>query len=417
MNDVVAADPSAPDHRRLGRDLDLYAGADLVGPGLPLFLPDGAAIVTELERYVLEAERRAGCRRVRTPPLAKRALYERSGHWEHFSEDVFPPMDLGGDDLVLRPVLCPHHALVFGSRARSYRELPLRLAELDRMFRRERSGVVGGGLLRVRAITLNDAHTFCAPEQAADEIALALRMIEEAYDVLGIRPAYAMVAVRGPGKSYAGSDESWERAEALLWEALALHGMSAERVEGEAAFYGPKIDIQVADARGREFTLSTVQADLVMPERFDLSYVAADGSRHRPVIVHRSVLSSMERMVAHLLESYGGALPPWLAPVQAVVLPVGPDDSAAAVELASRLEDASLRVVVDDRAETLAARMRAAWARKAPYVAVVGPAEAREGTVSVRVRGVRGSAVVPVERVVASVPDVVTRRLRAPAPV
>lgn len=362
----AAPEQPAADHRVLGRNLGIYDTHELAGAGFPLWLPEGSAVVGELERYILEAERRAGYHHVRTSPVGKRELYERSGHWEHFSADMFPPMPVGGDELVLRPTLCPQHALVFGSRLRSHRELPLRIAEFGQMFRKERSGVVGG-LLRVRGITLNDGHVFCAESQVAEEVALALRMIDEAYDLLGISSAYAMVAVRGPGKSYAGSDADWEHAEALLWDALSLHGLVAERVEGEAAFYGPKIDIQVYDANGKEFTLSTVQADLVQPERFDLSYVAPSGARERPVIVHRSVLASMERMVAYLLETSGGALPPWLSPLQLLVLPVTAEESAYAWEVASRAASVDLRVEVDDRAESLGARIRAAQARKVPY--------------------------------------------------
>ncbi|MBM7786914.1 threonine--tRNA ligase [Tenggerimyces flavus] len=371
------------DHRQLGRDLGIYATDELAGAGFPLWLPDGAAMVSELERYMIDAERRAGYKHVRTPPVGKRELYVRSGHWEHFSEDIFPPFPVGGDELVLRPVLCPHHILVYGSRGRSHRELPLRLAEYDQMFRKERSGSLGG-LLRVRGITLNDGHVFCTVSQAAEEAALALRMIQEAYAVLGISPAYVQVAVRGPGKSYPGSDEGWEKAEALLWEALSLAGMDAKRVEGEAAFYGPKIDIQVYDASGKEFSLSTVQIDLVLPERFDLSYIAPDGSRQRPAIVHRSVLSSMERMAAYLLERHAGAMPPWLAPVQVVVVPVGSSPYGASVERS--LFDAGLRVELDDRDESLGARIRSAQLRKVPYLAVVGAREELNSSVAVRLR-------------------------------
>lgn len=398
-------------HQRLGRDLGIYTSHDLVGAGWPLWLPDGAVIVSELERYILEAERRAGYRRVRTPPVGKRELYERSGHWSHFSEDMFPPMPVGGDDLVLRPVMCPHHALVYGSRLRSHRELPLRIAEFAQQFRMERSGVVGG-LQRVRGMTLNDAHVFCAPEQAAAEAAAMLRMVDDAYDVLGIEPAYAMLAVRGPGKPYLGSDEVWERAERYLRDALDLHGLRAERVEGEAAIYGPKIDIQVYDANGKEFSLSTVQMDLVQPERFGLEYVAPSGERVRPVMVHRSVMSAMERMVAYLLESTGGALPPWLSPVQVQVLPVGAEQAAAAWRFADRAVELGLRAEVDDRDESLGARVRAARERKAPYVAVIGEREAEVDAVSVRLRSGQQLQPMPAERFLRCVHDVVSARRR-----
>ncbi|HZC27193.1 MAG TPA: aminoacyl--tRNA ligase-related protein, partial [Actinopolymorphaceae bacterium] len=274
-----------PDHRRLGKELGIYATDELAGAGFPLWLPDGAAIVAELERYILEVEHRAGYRHVRTPPVGKRELYERSGHWQHFGPDMFPPMPLGrasgsddpdakqaGDELVLRPVLCPHHALVFRSRLWSHRDLPLRLGEVGPQFRMERSGVVGG-LTRVRGMILNDAHIFCPVDQAAAEAAEVLRMIDEAYDKLGIRAAYHSLSLRGAaqaGKSYAGSDQMWQQAEGVLRQALDLRGVAYREQAGEAAFYGPKIDVQVYDAQGREFTLSTVQVDLYQPEQFDL---------------------------------------------------------------------------------------------------------------------------------------------------
>lgn len=381
----MAAQTPPKSHQQLGRELGIYEPHELAGAGFPLWLPNGAAIVAELERYILDAERRAGYQHVRTPPVGKPELFQRSGHADHFLDEMFPPMKVGGDQLVLRPTICPHHALVFGSRLRSHRELPLRLAEFGQMFRKEPSGVVEG-LLRVRGITLNDAHVFCTEDQAAEEAALALRMIDEAYGILGIEPAYAMLSVRGPGKSYAGSDEGWERAEQLLVDAMALHGMDAKRVEGEAAFYGPKIDIQVYDAHGKEFTLSTVQIDLVQPERFELRYVAASGQRLRPVIVHRSVLSAMERMVAYLLETTQGALPPWLAPAQLLVLPVGHDQADEAWRLAARAAEYGIRAEVDDRDETLGARIRSAHPRQLPYLAVLGEREAAAGAVAGRLR-------------------------------
>ncbi|WP_020575590.1 threonine--tRNA ligase [Actinopolymorpha alba] len=441
---AAADQPGAPavDHRRLGRDLGIFTSDELVGAGFPLWLPDGAAIVAELERYVVEAERRAGYRHVRTPPVAKRELYERSGHWQHFGPDMFPPMRLGhadpaedsaengaeddaaprrpgqdnrpGDELLLRPVLCPHHALVFRSRLRSHRELPLRIGEFGPQFRMERSGVVGG-LTRVRGMILNDAHIFCPLDQAADEVVGVLRMIDEAYDVLGISAAYHSLSLRGPaeaGKSYAGSEEMWQQAEVVLRQALERHGVAYREQPGEAAFYGPKIDIQVYDAQGREFTLSTVQVDLFQPERFDLEYAAPDGTRRRPVMVHRSVLASMERMVAYLLEAYAGALPPWLAPLQVLVLPVAEEQAGAAWAVARRLEGAGLRVEVDDRDESLGARIRAARLRKVPYVGVVGAREAAADSVTVRLRDGQQVGPIRAERFVDGVRVNVEQRRR-----
>ncbi|MFF9101681.1 threonine--tRNA ligase [Streptomyces rubrogriseus] len=371
------------DHRRLGRELALFDTDPLMGAGLPYWLPDGAVVRHTLEEYVREAERRAGYRHVYSPVLGKRELYEISGHWEHYRDDMFPPMELGAEEVVLRPSLCPHHALVYRSRSRSYRELPLRIAELGAMYRSEPSGVLGG-LTRVRAIHLNDAHVFCAPDQAADEARAALGLIRRAHADLGVRASRYRLSLPGPGGKYVADPELWRRATALLRE--ALDGLPYEAVEGEAAFYGPKIDVQIEDAAGRESTLSTVQIDFHQPERFGLRYVGPDGTRHRPVMVHRSVIGSVERVVAHLIEAHGGAFPAWLAPVQLVVLPVADAQREAAHALVRQAVDRGLRAeVVGPERGSLGARVRAA--RKVPYQAVIGAREAESGDlVDVRLR-------------------------------
>ncbi|MFD5279906.1 threonine--tRNA ligase [Streptomyces rubrogriseus] len=371
------------DHRRLGRELALFDTDPLMGAGLPYWLPDGAVVRHTLEEYVREAERRAGYRHVYSPVLGKRELYEISGHWEHYRDDMFPPMELGAEEVVLRPSLCPHHALVYRSRSRSYRELPLRIAELGAMYRSEPSGVLGG-LTRVRAIHLNDAHVFCAPDQAADEARAALGLIRRAHADLGVRASRYRLSLPGPGGKYVADPELWRRATTLLRE--ALDGLPYEAVEGEAAFYGPKIDVQIEDAAGRESTLSTVQIDFHQPERFGLRYVGPDGTRHRPVMVHRSVIGSVERVVAHLIEAHGGAFPAWLAPVQLVVLPVADAQREAAHALVRQAVDRGLRAeVAGPERGSLGARVRAA--RKVPYQAVIGAREAESGDlVDVRLR-------------------------------
>ncbi|MFD6244921.1 threonine--tRNA ligase [Streptomyces roseolus] len=372
------------DHRRLGRELGLFDTDPLIGAGLPYWLPDGAAVRHALEEYIRDAERRAGYQHVYSPVLGKRELYEISGHWSHYSDDMFPPMRLGGEQVVLRPSLCPHHALIFRSRSRSHRELPLRMAELGGMYRSEPSGVLGG-LTRVRAIQLNDAHVFCTVEQVAEEARAALGMIRRAYGAMGLVPSRYRLSLPGPGGKYVDAPELWRRSTALLTEALDASGLAYEAVEGEAAFYGPKIDVQVADGAGRESTLSTVQVDFHQPERFGLRYVGADGARHRPVMVHRSVVGSVERAVAHLVEHHGGAFPAWLAPTQLVVLPLSAAELPSARALAGRCTDAGLRAKVAAPDEgTLGARIRAA--RLVPYAAVVGPREAADGQVSLRLR-------------------------------
>ncbi|WP_432752691.1 threonine--tRNA ligase [Streptomyces sp. JL2001] len=400
--------PAPHDHRRLGRELGLFDTDPLIGAGLPYWLPDGAVVRHALEEYVRDVERRAGYRHVYSPVLGKRELYEISGHWEHYSDDMFPPMELGGEQVVLRPSLCPHHAVIYRSRSRSHRELPLRVAELGGMFRSEPSGVVGG-LTRVRAIQLNDAHVFCTLDQVADEAAAALELIRRAYEVLGIEPVRHRLSLPGPGGKYVAAPEAWERATALLTEVLDRSGLPYEAAEGEAAFYGPKIDVQVADAAGRESTLSTVQIDFHQPERFDLRYVGADGARHRPVMIHRSVVGSIERAVAHLVERHGGAFPAWLAPVQLAILPVSDAQSPEAEELAARCVRLGLRAEVAEPGRgTLGARIRAA--RLVPYQAVVGPKEAADGLVALRLRDGRRLDPRPAGEVLARVGDLVAAR-------
>ncbi|MER7457127.1 threonine--tRNA ligase [Micromonospora sp. NPDC126480] len=371
------------DHRRLGRELGLFTSDPLAGAGLPLWLPAGAAARHAVEEYVRDLERRSGHQHVLTPPLGKRELFELSGHLGYFADDMFPPMRLSADDeFVLRPALCPHHALVYRSRGRSWRDLPLRVAELGGMYRAERSGVLGG-LSRVRAISLNDGHNFCSLEQVGEEVAEVLRLIREAHAALGVRPAGFRLSLRGPGEKYVGDDAQWARAEELL--RAALDGMPYAEGPGEAAFYGPKIDIQVVDAAGRESTLSTVQLDFDKPERFDLSYVDSGGARRRPVMVHRSLVGSMERLFAYLIEVHEGAFPAWYAPVQVVVLPVDAGQDGAADGFAAAARAAGLRVEVD-RAGSLGARVRDAARARVPYAAVVGPREAAAGRISLRLR-------------------------------
>ncbi|MGX4656658.1 threonine--tRNA ligase [Micromonospora sp. SCSIO 07396] len=370
------------DHRRLGRELDLFVSDPLAGAGLPIWLPAGAAARHAVEEYVRELERRAGYQHVYSPPLGRRELFALSGHLGHFADEMFPPMRMGDDELLLRPALCPHHALVYRARGRSYRELPLRVGELGGMYRAERSGVLGG-LARVRAISLNDAHNFCTLEQVGDEVREILRLIRQAHAALGVRPAGFRLSLRGPGAKYVGDDASWARAEELL--RAALDGVDHVEVPGEAAFYGPKIDIQIVDAAGRESTISTVQIDFDKPEKFDLSYTDAAGARRRPVLVHRSLVGSMERLFAHLIEEHEGAFPPWYAPVQLLLLPVDAGQSDAVDRVARRAVDAGLRVEVD-AGGSLGARVRDAARRRVPYVGVVGAREAADDAVALRLR-------------------------------
>ena len=379
------------DHRKLGRELGLFDSDPLIGAGLPYWLPAGAAVRRSLESYIAEVERRNGYQQVYSPVLAKRELYEISGHWEKYHEDMYPPMDMGGEQLVLRPSICPHHALMYRSRSHSYRELPLRFSELGGQYRAELSGAIGG-LSRVRAMQLNDAHIFCRLDQVAGEAASALSLINQAYAAMGISASRYVLALPAedasfddPSSKYVGDAASWAQAADLLRDVLKNAGIDYEEAPGDAAFYGPKIDIQHEDSAGREFSLSTVQIDFHQPEAFGLEYVGADGNKHRPVMVHRAIVGSIERAVAQLIEVHGGAFPAWLAPVQLVVLPISDDEEKVAAEVARRALDRGFRVEVAHADEgSLGARIREN--RLAPYQAVIGAREAAGGLIAVRQR-------------------------------
>ena len=375
------------DHRKIGRELELFTVNEAVGAGLPLWLPKGATIRRVLEEYILDKERLAGYSHVATPDLAKVDLYKRSGHWEHYHEDMFPPMDLETEELVLRPMNCPHHILIYESKQRSYRDLPVRLAELGTMYRFERSGVLSG-LSRVRCMTLNDAHIFCRPEQIKDEFTGVMRLVEEAYRDLGITDYSYRLSLRDKAnkEKYVDNDAMWELGERVLREAMDSLGLKYKIGIGDAAFYGPKLDIQLADVMGHEETYSTIQIDFHLPNQFGLEYIGEDGKAHRPVIIHRAIVSTMERMVSYLIELYAGAFPLWLAPVQAIVLPIADRHMEYAGSVRERLKQAGLRVELDERQEKIGYKIREAQLQKIPYMLVVGDRENAEGTVSVRTR-------------------------------
>lgn len=375
------------DHRRLGRELELFTVNESVGAGLPLWLPKGATIRRLLEDYILERERATGYQHVYTPDLAKVELYQRSGHWAHYQQDMFPTMDLETEKMVLRPMNCPHHILVFESKKRSYRDLPIRIAELGTMYRYERSGVLSG-LSRVRSMTLNDAHIFCTPEQIKEEFSGVMRLVEQAYRDLGITQYRYRLSLRDPANKdkYVNNDEMWALGERVLREAMDSLGLPYIEARGEAAFYGPKLDIQLADVMGHEETYSTIQVDFHLPNQFGLGYVAADGKEHRPVIIHRAIVSTMERMVSYLIELYAGAFPVWLAPVQATVLPITDRQTEYARVVRKQLEDAGVRSTVDDRNEKVNLKIREAQLQKVPYMLVVGDREQQSGEVAVRNR-------------------------------
>ncbi|HET9400761.1 MAG TPA: threonine--tRNA ligase, partial [Candidatus Acidoferrales bacterium] len=375
------------DHRRIGKELELFTVNDLVGAGLPLWLPKGATVRRLLEQYILEKEREAGYTHVYSPHLAKVDLYKTSGHWEHYKDSMFPPMEMEHEELVLRPMNCPHHILIYSSKRRSYRELPVRLAELGTMYRYERSGVLSG-LSRVRAMTLNDAHIFCTPEQIKAEFTGVMKLVEQSYKDLGIKDYSYRLSLRDKAdkEKYVDNDAMWELGERVLREAMDALQLPYREAPGEAAFYGPKLDIQLADVMGHEETYSTIQIDFHLPNQFELEYIGADGAAHRPVMIHRGVISTMERMVSYLIELYAGAFPAWLAPVQAIVLPITEKQNDYGRQVHNRLTAMGLRAELDERNEKLQAKIRDAQLQKIPYMLVVGGKEAEAGTVAVRHR-------------------------------
>ncbi len=390
------------DHRRLGREMELFMSSSLVGAGLPLWLPKGATIRRVLEEWITKEERQAGYLHVYTPDIAKRELYEKSGHWEHYKELMFPPMKLEHEEMVLRPMNCPHHIIIYQSKMRSYRDLPVRIAELGTMYRFEKSGVMGG-LTRVRVMTLNDAHIFCRPDQIGSEFAGVVSLMEKAYRVLGISEYSYRLSLRDPGdrEKYVDNDAMWDLGEQKLREAMNDLRLPYVEAAGEAAFYGPKVDVQIRDALGREETLSTIQLDFHLPERFSLTYIGEDGREHQPVMIHRGVISTMERMTAYLIEQYAGAFPLWLAPVQAVVVPIADRHVEYGEKVAETLKQADLRVEVDDRNERMNAKIRDAQLQKVPYMLVVGDREAEAGAVNVRLRSGENLGAMPVDELLA----------------
>jgi threonyl-tRNA synthetase len=375
------------DHRKLGRELELFTVNETVGAGLPLWLPKGATIRRVLEDYIVAKERAQGYEHVYSPDLAKVDLYKRSGHWEHYHEDMFPPMDLETEQMVLRPMNCPHHILIYESKKHSYRELPVRIAELGTMYRYERSGVLSG-LSRVRCMTLNDAHIFCTQDQIKQEFTNVMHLVEETYKDLGItKYSYRLsLGDRANKEKYVDNDAMWELGENILRETMQSLGLPFKEAKGEAAFYGPKVDIQFADVLGHEETYSTIQLDFHLPNQFKLEYVGADGKDHRPVMIHRGVISTMERMVSYLIELYAGAFPMWLAPVQATVLPITDRHVEYARKVYARLEAAGLRAHLDDRNEKVNLKIREAQLQKVPFMLVIGDREAEADSVSVRHR-------------------------------
>jgi len=381
------------DHRKIGKELSLFSTSQLVGQGLPLWLPKGATIRRIVERYIVDKEVRLGYDHVYTPVMGSVDLYKTSGHWDHYQEDMFPIMDMDNEQLVLRPMNCPHHMMVYKNSIHSYRELPIRIAELGTMHRYEMSGALSG-LQRVRGMTLNDAHIFVRPDQIKDEFKRVVNLILAVYKDFNLNDYSFRLSYRDPQdtEKYFDDDAMWEKAQGMLKEAMDDLGLDYYEAEGEAAFYGPKLDVQVKTALGKDETLSTVQLDFLLPERFDLTYVGEDGKQHRPVVIHRGVVSTMERFVAFLIEEYKGAFPTWLAPVQVQVIPVSPGAHFEYAKLVQeQLQNEGFRVELDGRDEKIGYKIREAQMQKIPYMLVVGDKEVEDQAVNVRKYGEQNS--------------------------
>ena len=375
------------DHRKLGKDLELFMTHKLVGSGLPMYLPNGATVRRLLERYIQDKEIRMGYKHVYTPSLANVELYKTSGHWDHYKEDMFPVMKMDNEELVLRPMNCPHHMLIFKSKMRSYKDLPIRIGELAHDFRYEDSGTVCG-IERVREMCQNDAHLFVRPDQIKDEVGKVVKLILDVYKDFGFKDYKFRLSLRDKNDKhkYFDDDEMWDKAESQLREILTELGLDFYEAEGEAAFYGPKRDVQLKSAIGHDVTVSTCQLDFLLPQRFELEYIGEDGKAHRPVVIHRAILGTLDRFMAFLIEETKGAFPTWLAPVQVKVLPISDKHLEYANKVKEALQDKEVRVEVDDRAEKIGYKIREAQLQKVPYMLVVGDKEQEAGKVGVRNR-------------------------------
>ena len=375
------------DHRKIGKELELFMTHELVGSGLPMYLPDGATIRRLLERYILDKEVKQKYKHVYTPSIANVSLYKTSGHWDHYKDDMFPVMQMDNEELVLRPMNCPHHMLIYKHKLRSYRDLPVRIGELAHDFRFEASGSVCG-LERVRQMCQNDAHLFVRKDQIKDEFRKVVDLILDVYKDFGFKDYSFRLSLRDKDnkEKYYDDDEMWENAEQELREILTELNLNFYEAKGEAAFYGPKLDVQIKTAVGHDVTISTCQLDFLLPQRFELEYIGEDGKPHRPVVIHRAILGSFDRFIAFLIEETKGAFPVWLAPVQVKVLPITDNFNEYAKSVVTKLEDAGIRVELDDRNEKVGYKIREAQMQKVPYMLIVGEKEQNSNKVAVRSR-------------------------------
>jgi threonyl-tRNA synthetase len=385
------------DHRKLGAELELFTFSDLIGKGLPILLPKGATMRRVLERFAIDEEIRRGYQHVITPHLGRRKLYEISGHWAHYKDGMYPPMDVGGDEIVLRPMTCPHHFQVYADKPRSYHDLPMRIAEVASQFRRELSGELSG-LVRVMFFNLADAHIMCTPDQLADEFKRVVELIIYMMQCLGLSSviSYRASLRDDNNEKYVDNPAMWEKGQGILLRIIEEMGLPYRKSPGDAAFYGPKLDVQMRNVMNKEETLFTVQIDFCMPERFDMTYVDEHGNKARPVVIHRSSIGCLERTTAFLIEHYGGAFPLWFAPVQVRILTITDKQVRYAKEVETALQQAGLRVETDLRNETINKKLREARLQRIPYLLIIGEKEAGAKSVTVRNRETGHQQVMPV---------------------
>ena len=404
------------DHRKIGKEMELFMTDDLVGRGLPMFLPKGYTVWQELENYIKDKERRLGYLHVMTPCVGTVNLYKTSGHWDHYKENMFPPMEMEGESFVLRPMNCPHHMMIYANTQHSYKDLPIRIGEIAHDFRFEASGTLKG-IERGRHFCQNDAHLFVTPEQIESEFSKVVDLIFNTYKDFGITDYRCVLSLRDPEDKvkYHDDDEMWNNAENALRKVLNDLGIEYTEEIGEAAFYGPKLDVNVKPAVGNEYTLSTCQLDFCLPAKFNLTYVDKDGQKKTPVVLHRAILGSLDRFMAYILEETKGNLPLWLAPVQAMILPVKNDDeelNAYAHDLYGYLLDNNIRADIDERAEKLGYRVREAQVKKIPYLIILGKQEAQDGTISYRLHGQQNTTTVSRDEFLAMLKDeIATKKL------
>ena len=405
------------DHRKIGKDMQIFMSDDLVGRGLPMYLPNGYIIWQELENYIRTKEQKLGYQHVLTPCVGTVDLYKTSGHWDHYKENMFPAMEVEGESFVLRPMNCPHHMRIYANRPHSYKELPIRLAEIAHDFRFEASGTLKG-IERGRHFCQNDSHIFVTPEQIKDEVKNVCDLIFSTYEDFGITNYRCVLSLRDPAdtKKYHPDDEMWNTAEEALRQTLNEIGIEYTEEIGEAAFYGPKLDVNVNPAIGAEITLSTCQLDFCLPAKFELTYIDANGEKKCPVVLHRAILGSIDRFMAYILEETKGNLPTWLAPVQVKVLPIKNDDeelNAYAKKIVDALFEENVRVELDDRSEKFGYKMREAQIQKVPYIVVAGKNEAEAGEISYRLHGEKETTTVKFDEFIALVTKEIRTKGRA----